>query len=132
MGFPAATAQHQVISVDIHLQMVPTPGGPVPTPLPAPFSGSLDGGLVQTVKIAGQPAAVKGSTTTNQPSHLPTPPGTSYQTPPKNQGTVDMGSATVTLGGDPAARTGDPVKTCGDPSDLPTGQIIAAGTVLIG
>ena len=132
MGLPAATANHQVIAVDTHLQMVPTPGGPVPTPLPAPFSGILDGGLDQTVKIAGQAAAVKGSTASNQPAHLPTPPATAYQNPPKNNGTVDMGSATVTIGGKAAARATDPVKTCNDPSDLPVGQIISAGTVLIG
>lgn len=132
MGLPAATAQHQVIAVDTHLQMVPTAAGPVPTPLPAPFSGMLDAGLIQTVKIGGQPAAVQGSSASNQPSHLPTPPATSYQIPPKNQATVEMGSATVAIGGKAAARGTDPVRTCNDPSDLPVGQIIAAGTVLIG
>lgn len=132
MGLPIATANHQVTGVDIHMQMVPTPGGPVPTPLPAPFAGILDNGLIQTVTIGGQPAAVKGSTASNQPPHLPTPPGTSFQKPPANQGTVEMGSQTVSIGGQQAARTSDPVRTCGDPTDQPTGQIIATGTVLIG
>ncbi len=132
MGKPAAAANHTVVGVDTHIVMVPTPGGPVPTPLPHPFSGKLDGGLINTVKIGGQAAAVVGSTATNQPSHTPTPPGTSFQKPPANQGTVFMGSATVRIGGKAAARMGDPVKTCNDPADVPVGQIIAAGTVMIG
>jgi uncharacterized Zn-binding protein involved in type VI secretion len=132
MGKPAATGTHAVIAVDTHIVMVPTPGGPVPTPLPHPFSGQLDGGLVTTVKIGGQPAAVAGSTATNQPAHIPTPPGASFQKPPANRGEVFQGSATVKIGGKPAARMGDPVKTCNDPADAPVGQIIAAGTVLIG
>jgi uncharacterized Zn-binding protein involved in type VI secretion len=38
----------------------------------------------------------------------------------------------VLIGGQPAARLGDPVTTCNDPADLPVGQVVAAGTVLIG
>ena len=132
MGAPAATQGHTVPAVDIHIVLVPSPGGPIPTPLPHPFSGTLDGGLVATVKIGGQPAAVVGSTATNQPAHIPTPPGTAFQRPPSNQGTVPMGSATVLIGGKGAARAGDPVVTCNDPADLPAGSIVAAGTVLIG
>ena len=49
----------------------------VPTPLPHPFTGMLNGGLEATVKIEGQAAAVVGSTADNQPAHIPTPPGTS-------------------------------------------------------
>ena len=132
MGVPAATATSQVVGVDTHIVMVPTPGGPVPTPLPHPFSGQLDGALVNTVKIGGKAAAVVDSTATNQPSHMPTPPGTSFQKPPANKGTVMVGSQTVKIGGKAAARMGDPVKTCNDPSDAPMGKIIAAGTVRIG
>jgi uncharacterized Zn-binding protein involved in type VI secretion len=43
--------------------------------------------------------------------------------PPRNQGTVQTGSATVLFGGRPAARAGDPVLTCNDPVDLPVGRI---------
>jgi uncharacterized Zn-binding protein involved in type VI secretion len=132
MGQPAATANSTVVAVDTHIVMVPTPGGPVPTPLPHPFSGTLDGGLINTVKIGGQPAAVVGSTATNAPAHIPTPPGTSFQKPPADKGTVFMGSPTVKIGGQAAARAGDPVTTCNDPADLPVGQIVAAGTVTIG
>jgi len=132
MGMPAATANSTVTAVDTHIVLVPSAGGPVPTPLPHPFNGIIDGGLVPTVKINGQPAAVVGSTTTNTPSHIPTPPGTSFQKPPANRGSVLMGSVTVKIGGKSAARNGDPVTTCNDPADAPVGQIVAAGTVMIG
>ena len=131
MGLPAATANHTVVAIDTHIVLVPTPA-PVPTPLPHPFNGILDGGLVSTVKINGQPTAVVGSTCTNTPSHIPTPPGTSFQKPPANQGTVFVGSATVKIGGKAAARMGDPVTTCNDPVDLPIGKIIASSTVRMG
>lgn len=132
MGVPAATSDSTVVAVDTHIVMVPTPGGPVPTPLPHPFQGPINGGLVNTVKIGGAPAAVVGSTAQNSPAHIPTPPGTAFQKPPANMGTVLMGSATVSIGGKQAARAGDSVTTCNDPADLPAGQIVAAGTVLIG
>ena len=132
MGKPAATATSTVIAVDTHIVMVPTPGGPVPTPLPHPFNGQIDGGTIANVKINGQAAAVVGSTASNSPAHTPTPPGTSFQKPPANKGSVAVGSATVTIGGKAAARAGDPVSTCNDPADAPVGQIVAAGTVTIG
>jgi uncharacterized Zn-binding protein involved in type VI secretion len=132
MGAPAATANSMVTAVDTHIVLVPSPGGPIPTPLPHPFSGPLNSGLVPTVKIAGQAAAVVGSTAQNSPAHFPSPPGTGFQRSPANQGSVFVGSTTVLIGGKAAARHGDPVTTCNDPADLPVGQIIAAGTVLIG
>jgi len=132
MGLPAANAQSMAVAVDTHIVMVPSPGGPVPTPLPHAFSGALNGGTVATVSIGGQPAAVKGSTAANSPAHIPTPPGTGFQKPPSNSGEVFLGSATVFIGGKAAARSSDSVKTCNDPSDLPVGQIVAAGTVFIG
>ncbi len=131
MGAPFATKTHTVIAVDTHIVLVPSPA-PVPTPLPHPFSGQLDGGLVSTVKAGGKEAAVVGSTATNQPSHIPTPPGTSFQSPPANKGEVHMGSSTVLVGGKGAARAGDTVKTCNDPTDMPVGSIVAGGTVLAG
>jgi uncharacterized Zn-binding protein involved in type VI secretion len=132
MGQPAANGSSTVTAVDTHIVMVPSPGGPIPTPLPHPFSGRLDGALVSSVKIGGQPAAVVGSTASNAPAHIPTPPGTSFQKPPANRGTVAIGSSSVRIGGQAAARNGDPVTTCNDPADLPAGQIIAVGTVRVG
>src|SRR6266496_4448071 len=132
MGQPAATQNSMVTAVDTHIVMVPAVA-PVPTPLPHVFSGTIDGGVVPTVKINGQPAAVVGSSATNQPPHVFTPPGISFQVPPQNQGTVQIGSATVKIGGKAAARNGDGVVTCDDVAPTaPKGQLIAVGTVLIG
>ena len=112
--------------------MIPSPGGPVPTPLPHPFYGILSGGLSGDVRIMGRPAAIVGSSADNTPPHLPTPPGTSFPRPPANRATIQLGSQTVKINGRPAARNGDIALTCNDPVDLPAGTVVAAGTVLIG
>lgn len=130
MGQPAAKNGDQIVGVDIHIIMISTPGGPVPTPLPHPFTGVIDGELSSDVNIIGQPAATVGSTATNTPSHIPL--GGPFQSPPSNSGTIEMGSQTVNINGKAAARMGDMATTCNDPSDLPLGTVIAAGTVLIG
>jgi uncharacterized Zn-binding protein involved in type VI secretion len=110
--------------------MMPSPGGPVPTPLPHPFVGKLDGSLSSDVNIEGKPAAVQGSTATNSPSHVPQ--GPSFQKPPSDKATVQLGSSTVLINGKPAARNGDIALTCNDPADLPAGTVVAVGQVLIG
>lgn len=132
MGQPAAKQGDQITAVDIHIVMVPTPGGPVPTPLPHPFAGIIDGGLSSDVKIMGLPAATEGSTASNQPPHIPTPPGTSFQIPPTNQATILRGSATVRINGKGAARAGDQAQSCADPSPNPGAVVVASGTVMIG
>lgn len=132
MGQPAAKQGDKVQGTDTHIVLVPSPGGPVPTPLPHPFSGILNGGLSSDVKVMGMPAATVGSTADNTPPHSPTPPGTSFQSPPANKGTVKMGSATVKINGKAAARNGDVADTCNDPADLPAGTVSASGTVTIG
>ncbi len=73
-----------------------------------------------------------GSTADNAPPHLPATPGTGFQRPPSNKGTVQAGSPTVMINGKPAARNGDKALTCNDPADLPVGTVVATGTVLIG
>lgn len=130
MGKPAAKQGDQVVATDIHIIMIPTPGGPVPTPLPHPFAGQLDNALSSDVNIDGMPAATQGSKASNMPPHIPS--GGPFQTPPKNQGEVMMGSSSVMINGKPAARMGDTALTCNDPADLPVGQVIAASTVMIG
>lgn len=132
MGQPAAKQGDQITAVDIHIVLVPSVNGTVPTPLPHPFSGVIDGGLSSDVKIMGLPAATVDSTATNTPPHIPTPPGTAFQNPPANKATIIRGSATVLINGKGAARMGDTAKTCNDPVDQPVGTVIAAGTVLIG
>ncbi len=130
MSKPAAKQGDQIIATDIHIVMIPTPGGPVPTPLPTPFSGQLDNSLSSDVNIEGKPAAVQGSKASNMPPHIPA--GGPFQSPPKDQAEVLTGSATVLINGKPVARMGDTALTCNDPVDLPVGQVIAVSTVLVG
>jgi len=127
---PGAKQGDSVVGTDIHIIMIPSPGGPVPTPLPHPFAGKITGGCSTDVMIGGMPAAVVGSTATNVPPHIPQ--GGPFQSPPTNDGTVQMGSMTVKINGKSAARAGDPVKTCNDPTPAPTSSIVAVGTVMIG
>lgn len=132
MGQPAAKQGDRIVATDIHIVLVPSVSGAVPTPLPHAFSGALNGGLSSDVNIEGRPAATVGSTADNAPPHIPTPPGTAFQKPPANRGTIQMGSMTVKINGKPAARNGDTAITCNDPLDLPVGTVVAAGTVGIG
>jgi len=120
-----------VVATDIHIIMIPTPAGPVPTPLPHPFAGRILGNCAPTVLIGGKPAATIGSTATNLPPHIPQ--GGPFQIPPTNQATIMTGSATVLIGGKPAARLGDTAITCNDPAPLPGGKVMGtAVTVIIG
>jgi uncharacterized Zn-binding protein involved in type VI secretion len=131
MGQPAAKQGDHVIATDIHIVLVQTPtGSPVPTPLPNPFTGIIDGSLSNDVNIMGMPAATVNSTATNTPPHIPI--GGTFQKPPSNKGTINQGSATVYINGKRAARNGDTVITCNDPEDLPVGKVVAVGTVTIG
>ena len=130
MGQPAAKQGDQVMATDTHIIMIPSPGGPVPTPLPHPFTGMLDNALSNDVNIDGKPAAVQGSTATNTPSHIPQ--GGPFQKPPANKATIMLGSSTVMINGKPAARNGDKATTCNDPADLPVGTVVAVSNVMIG
>lgn len=110
--------------------MIPSPGGPVPTPTPMPFNGVLSGNLASKVLIENKAAATEGSTADNTPSHIPA--GGPFQKPPSNQGSVKSGSSTVIIENKAAAHTGDPAMTCNDPADTPGGTVIGSGTVLVG
>ncbi len=130
MGQPAAKQGDRITAVDTHIVLIPSPGGPIPTPLPFPFEGIITENLSPDVKIMGLPAATVGSMANNIPPHIPEE-GT-FEVPPTNQGQIIMGSATVMINGKPAARLGDTAMTCNDPVDLPIGTVVAEGTVLIG
>lgn len=130
MSLPAAKLGDKVLGQDVHIVLVPSSGGPVPTPMTLPFAGILVRGCVATVLIENKPAAVVGSVAQNLPPHVP-PSGT-FAKPPTNQGTVVKGSTTVLIGGKPAARTTDPVLTCADPMPTPNSKLLATGQVLIG
>jgi uncharacterized Zn-binding protein involved in type VI secretion len=120
---PAARQTDPVLATDTHVVAVPSVTGTVPTPLPHPFSGTLQTDVSTDVLVNGLGAATVGSVAINQPPHLPTPPGVSFLRPPSNRGTVQLGSTTVLVNGRAAARFGDPVRTCNDPVDLPVGTI---------
>lgn len=130
MGQPAAKQGDQIMATDTHIVMIPAGTSMVPTPLPHPFTGIIDGGLSSDVKIMGKPAATVDSTATNTPPHIPQ--GGPFQKSPTNKGKIIMGSTTVKINGKMAARNGDMAETCNDPADLPVGSVIAVGTVLIG
>jgi uncharacterized Zn-binding protein involved in type VI secretion len=130
MGQPAAKQGDQILATDIHIIMIPTPGGPVPTPLPHPFVGIINSKCSTDVNIMNMPAAVVGSKASNTPPHIPQ--GGPFQKPPMNEGEIIMGSATVKINGKMAARMGDTAKTCNDPTDLPVGTVVAVSTVMIG
>jgi uncharacterized Zn-binding protein involved in type VI secretion len=132
MGLPAAKQGDQIVAVDTHIVMVPSADGPQPTPLPHRFDGIMIEGLSPDVRIMGRSAATVESVAINTPPHIPTSPGTAFQRPPSNRGTVIVGSATVRINGRPAARAGDTAMTCNDPVDLPAGKVLAEGTVFIG
>jgi len=130
MGQPAAKQGDRILATDTHIIMIPSPGGPVPTPLPHPFIGIIDSSCSSDVKIMGMPAAVAGSTASNTPPHIPQ--GGPFQKPPTNKGNIMVGSPTVKINGKMAARNGDTAMTCNDPADLPVGKVVAVGTVMIG
>lgn len=102
MGQPAAKQGDTIAGTDTHITMVPSPGGPVPTPGPYPFNGIIDGNVSPNVNISKMPAATVGSTATNTPPHIPV--GGPFQVPPSNKGVIMAGSATVFINKKPAAR----------------------------
>lgn len=83
---------------------------------PASHPGMVAGPGVPTVLIAGQPAAVVGTT------HVCSMPPNAGPHPPTP---IVKGSATVLIGGQPAARIGD-IAGCG------SSIVFGAMTVLIG
>ena len=129
MGQPAAKQGDRIVATDTHIVMIPTVGGEVPTPMPHPFNGIINGQLSPNVKIMGHPAAVVGSTAANTPPHIPQ--GGRFQRNPSNQGRITTGSRTVFINGKPAARVGDTAITCNDPADLPVGTVVASGPVTV-
>ena len=130
MGKPAAKQGDNVVAIDTHIVMVPSPSGTVPTPMSMPFNGVLSGDLSPDVLMEKKPAATVGSTAVSTPSHVPV--GGPFQMPPSNQATVKMGSRTVLINKKQAAHLGDPADTCNDPTDAPNGQVVCAGTVVVG
>lgn len=116
----AAKQRDRVTAIDMHL--IQPPNAPQLL-VPHPFSGVLDGGLSQDVRINGRPAATELSTATNTPGHLPQSPG-DFVRPPSNQAQIRTGSTSVRINHRGAARAGDPAFTCNDPMDLAIGTVV--------
>jgi len=130
-GKPVAKKGDSVLGVDTHIVMMPSPAGPVPTPMMMPFSGKLADSLSPDVKVDNQPIALVGSVANNDPSHVPA--GGPFQSPPANKATVQTGSASVFVNNKKVALLGSTAKTCNDPADAPNGTVLATTTtVLIG
>ncbi|RPK67473.1 PAAR motif protein [Streptomyces sp. ADI96-02] len=129
-GPPAAAQGDRVVGTDTHIVLVPSPGGPVETPVPLPFTGTIASGCCPTVLIGGKPAATKDSVAVNTPPHIP--PTGMFKSPPDNRGTISRGSTSVFIGGKPAARTGDTATTCNEPAIQHSATVIATSTVFIG
>jgi RHS repeat-associated protein len=135
MGKPGAKKTDQIVSAtpgDVHIIMVPSPGGPVPTPIPHPCVSIIKDRVADTVKVMGLPGAVKGSISKHSPPHVPMGPGP-FQRPPANKGKIVTASSNVFYEGQKAAMLGDTAEMCADPADAPVGKVIGtAAKVLIG
>jgi type VI secretion system secreted protein VgrG len=129
-GKQLAKKDDQVVGVDMHDIMVPSPSGPVKVPMiPHPYMGKLADKLSDDVTINDKPAAVKGSKSKhNPPGHICMPPGVMFASPPSGEGEVSSGTAAkCKINDKEAACLGSMVKTCNDPQDQETCTIIAVG-----
>jgi RHS repeat-associated protein len=145
----ASTWGDLVVGLDLHMVLVPTPGGPVPTLLPHPhlgMTGDPVGAVVSAmiaplaslategklaapggaVLVNGLPVMTTADLSRNAPllRHQPMPPGTSFVSPPSGEGIHDLGSLTVAAHGAARVRGGELVRTCGDPAGLPTSTVV--------
>ena len=137
MGKPAARFGDSIVNAaDIHIVLIPSPGGPVPTPQPCPFNGKIQLNVSTNVRINGRPAALQGSVAQNMPPHVPQ--GGPFQVPPMNMGRVILASTSVRINGRGAARAGDFCETChdlppaGPQAPMPVVVVMGAPNVLIG
>ncbi len=117
------------MGLDTHIVLIPSPAGPVPTPMAIPFSGPIADHLSSTVFVDNMPAAIVGSQAHNMPVHIPM--GGPFQRSPLNIATVKQGSPTVITGDGAIARAGDPAECCNDPVDTVTGHIVVAQSTVI-
>jgi uncharacterized Zn-binding protein involved in type VI secretion len=142
MGKPAAVLTDQVMGMCLHTYQstTPSPGGPVPTPVPMnlPFVGKIVGPGAPTVLICGKPASVFGDNVVNTAIHPPVGgasiPGPAVP-PATNKATIALQcSTTVLIGGKPATVMGSQTTPeCAlAPGGGPAKVIASAMTVLIG
>jgi RHS repeat-associated protein len=114
----AAKHLDPVIGVDVHIVLIPSPAGPIPTPIPHPYIGIvLDPFdylpfIGATVYVNGLPRASAGTSGQAIPSHIPM--GGAFLKPPTNESEVFMGSATVLSDGEPQSFLAMPILSCQD------------------
>ncbi|MEY4579907.1 MAG: hypothetical protein RL701_4610 [Pseudomonadota bacterium] len=106
----AAKHMDPIVGVDIHIILIPTPAGPVPTPLPNPFVGMVFDPfdyipfIGATTYINGLPRAQAGTGGIALVPHMPI--GGPFGPPPGNEAEVFMGSSTVAVDGDAQSHLG--------------------------
>jgi len=131
-----------IMGVDVHIVNIPSPAGPIPTPLPHPHVGKFFDPMEllpfvgSTVLVGGQPAAYAGATGMCVP-HIPM--GGPFLKPVGNENEIFMGSATVLVADQPMSRMGDMCLSCsciGAPppprkgKDAGTGLLMPTSTLL--
>ena len=118
MSMPATKHFDPVLGIDTHIVLIPTPAGPVPTPIPHPYVGMVFDpddyvpGQGGTVKVNGFMRAVAGTKGKATPPHIPL--GGAFAKPPTNESEVFMGSMTVNADGNPMSFAALPVLSCQD------------------
>jgi RHS repeat-associated protein len=138
---PAVKMFDPVMGVDVHMVNIPSPAGPIPTPIPHPFVGmifdpmELAPMIGAKVWVQGMPKGTAGSEGKAIPPHIPM--GAGFVPPlPGNDCEIFLGSATVLFEDAPASFTALTVRSCGmGGMKLPTSVVMAipAGLpVLIG
>lgn len=127
---PVAKRGDRVVGVDTHVVLIPSPSGPVPTPMPMAFDGEIAADPNASVFVDDEALAVEDSTAQNRPCHVPA--GGAFQEPPANVATISRGSDTVFADNRAVARANDPARCCNDVPDDETGHVIADSTVFAG
>jgi hypothetical protein len=120
---PAAKHFDPVLGVDIHIILIPTPVGPVPTPLPHPFVGIIMDPfdyapiIGATVMVNNIPRAQAGTAGIAVPPHIPM--GGPFAKPPGNECEMFMGSTIVEVDGDAFSYLALPAISCHDIGMVP-------------
>lgn len=120
---PAAKHLDPVVGVDIHIILIPTPAGPVPTPLPHPFVGIIMDPfdyapiIGATVFVGPFPRAQAGTAGIAVPPHIPM--GGPFAKPPGNECEMFMGSTTVLVDDEPFSYLALPALSCHDIGMVP-------------
>ena len=115
---PALKHMDMMTGFDTHIVLIPSPAGPIPTPLPHPYVGMLMDPMDYapvvgaTVLINGVPRANAGTAGIAFVPHIPM--GGPFLKPPSNESEMFMGSSTVLVEGEPQSFATCPALSCQD------------------